>query len=201
VSSFASAEDFAWWFTPQNRLARKLNIFMIVITIYGGYLTDSRHYTASRMIDIRACLEEDFSQIARLLRQLWPSTSIDDDLLRSAFLRGLKSSVQHDRCAVENGQIVGFCSLTLKNSLWQQGYLAHLDDLVVDESAGRGIGSRRSSTAIEVAKSNNATRIELHSSFHRIKAHQFYEQKGFENRAFLFSASLSSKRLCTEAPQ
>ncbi len=154
------------------------------------------------MIEIRACVAEDFSQVAALLRQLWPSTSIDDDLLRCAFLRGLKSSVQHYRCVVENGRIVGFCSLTLKNSLWQQGFLAHLDELVVDETArGRGIGSALLLAAIAIARDNNAARIELDSAFHRLEAHQFYQQKGFENRAFLFSARLTAGQPCMEGAQ
>ena len=38
-------------------------------------------------------------------------------------------------------QIVGFCSLTIKNNLWQAGNLGHIDELVVDEKyRGQRIG-------------------------------------------------------------
>jgi glucosamine-phosphate N-acetyltransferase len=33
-------------------------------------------------------------------------------------------------------------------------------------------------------------RVELDSAFHRKQAHRFYEQLGFENRAYLFSKAL-----------
>jgi hypothetical protein len=32
--------------------------------------------------------------------------------------------------------------------------------------------------------------VELDSAFHRSQAHKFYQQEGFENRAYLFSKPL-----------
>jgi len=143
------------------------------------------------MVEIRPCREDDYRSIARLLRQLWPSASIDDDRLQSVYLRGLKSEACHFSCAVEDGNVIGFCSVILKNSLWQQGWLAHVDELVVDEAArGQGIGTQLLEAAIQIAAARGAARIELDSGFHRTDAHNFYQQRGFENRAFLFSKIL-----------
>lgn len=148
------------------------------------------------MITIRDCVKEDFPAIAGLLGQLWPGSAIDLDCLRAAFERGLTSAAQHYCCAVQSGKIVGFCSLTFKNSLWQQGLMAHLDELVVDEAQrGRGIGTQLLSHAIEIAKNSHAIRLELDSAFHRKEAHKFYEQHGFENRALLFSFQLTKAHL------
>lgn len=145
------------------------------------------------MLEIRPCREDDYPAIARLLQQLWPAASIDHDRLRDAVHRGLKSAVHHFLCAEQDGGVIGFCSLLLKNSLWQQGYLAHVDELVVDESARKcGVGTRLLEAVIEIAAKNGASRIELDSAFHRQEAHKFYQQLGFENRALLFSKRLSS---------
>ncbi|HET7207723.1 MAG TPA: GNAT family N-acetyltransferase [Terriglobales bacterium] len=144
------------------------------------------------MAAIRECRLDDFPHVIELLHQLWPSIELDVDRLRAAFRRGLQGKAQRYLCAEDDGRVLGFCSLTLKNSLWQQGFLAHIDELVVDESVrGRGIGTELLVAAIEVAKRQNASRIELDSGFHRTSAHRFYEQRGFQNRGYLFSAKLS----------
>lgn len=146
------------------------------------------------MIEIRRCREEDFERIVLLLKQLWPGSAIEPKGLRSVFQRGLTSEAQCYMCAVEEGRIVGFCSLTLKNNLWQQGYLAHIDELVVDESArGQGTGTRLLMAAKEMARQNNCKRVELDSAFHRVEAHKFYERLGFQSRAMLFSADLTEE--------
>lgn len=144
------------------------------------------------MIAIRACCEEDLPQISLLLQQLWPSATIVQDCLRAVFLRGLSSDLQHYFCAEEEGRIVGFCSVVLKNNLWQQGYLAHVDELVVEaQRRGEGIGTRLLQAAMKIAENRGCKRLELDSALHRTDAHRFYEQRGFENRAFLFSAKLA----------
>lgn len=146
------------------------------------------------MLDIRRCREDDYPAIARLLRQLWPTASINDQLLRNCFLEGLASDAHHFFCAEENGCVLGFCSVIFKNSLWQQGILAHINELVVDESArGHGIGTQLLENAIGMAARCGAARVELDSAFHRTEAHSFYQKLGFENRAFLFSKTLHSE--------
>lgn len=143
------------------------------------------------MFEIRECTGEDFEEIVRLLRQLWPSKKLDPSNLRAAFERGLRSDTQKYLCARNGDGIVGFCSLTLKNSLWQEGYLAHIDELVIDERRrGLGIGLSLLHRLIETAGELGCSRIELDSAFERTDAHRFYEREGFENRAFLFSRSL-----------
>jgi glucosamine-phosphate N-acetyltransferase len=92
---------------------------------------------------------------------------------------------------VENENVAGFCSLTIKNNLWQAGYLGHIDELVVSKGKrGLGIGSALLAAIIGIAKEVGCSRVELDSAFHRAEAHGFYEQQGFEKRAYLFSRSL-----------
>ncbi|HEV2620073.1 MAG TPA: GNAT family N-acetyltransferase [Acidobacteriaceae bacterium] len=143
------------------------------------------------MTEIRTCRPEDFEQIMPLLQQLWPDQILSRDLLLAVYQRGLALDVQHYLCAVERDRIVAFCSMTIKNNLWQQGYLAHLDELVVNSAdRGRGIGTRLIDAMIALARQAGCTRIELDSAMYRTGAHGFYQNHGFENRAYLFSKSL-----------
>jgi len=87
--------------------------------------------------------------------------------------------------------IIGFCSLTIKNNLWQAGNLGHIDELIVDDNyRGKGVGSKLMDEITRIAKENQCKRIELDSAFHRKEAHRFYENEGYENRAYLFSKEI-----------
>jgi len=141
------------------------------------------------MIAIRRCKKDDFDQVYLLLRQLWEKQTLPQAVLQSVYDRGLDSHLQNYICAsTEADKIVGFCSLSLKNNLWQGGYLAHIDELIVDaEHRGRGVGGRLLDAIIEIAAARGCPRVELDSAFHRAEAHEFYGGRGFEKRAYRFS--------------
>jgi len=137
---------------------------------------------------IRRCNVGDFDAVLRLLRQLWPDKQLDAAQLRVVYEQVLTSDSQFYLCAIEDENLVGFGSLSVRSSLWEAGCLGHIDELVVDEMhRQRGIGTRLLLALIELAKENGCGRIELDSAFHRAAAHKFYESQGFENRAYLFS--------------
>jgi ribosomal protein S18 acetylase RimI-like enzyme len=134
---------------------------------------------------------EHFLGIISLLRQLWKDKELNERRLGEVFESGLSSGFQEFRIAMRNDKIVGFVSLTIRNSLWQEGYLGHIDELVVDERfRGNGVGTRLLDEMMKVSKKRSCKKIELDSAFHRKKAHTFYESKGFKNRAFVFSKDL-----------
>lgn len=90
--------------------------------------------------------------------------------------------------------IVGFISLSIKNSMWQEGNIGHVDELMVDKNFRKmGVGLLLLESITIIAKDNDCKLLELDSAFHRKEAHIFYEKNGFENRAFIFSKSLSKK--------
>jgi GNAT superfamily N-acetyltransferase len=137
------------------------------------------------------CREDDFGQVFKLLEQLWPAQTLNKKRLRGVFKQGLKSKFQCYVCARIEGNVVGFVSLTIKNSLWQHGYVGHIDELIVDtEYRSRGIGSQLLEHIAKLAKKKCCRRIELDSAFERKDAHKFYERNGFENRAFVFSKEI-----------
>lgn len=143
------------------------------------------------MPQIRKCTNSDFEQVTSLLVQLWPKKTQNLSKLRGAYERALIATTQRYFVAVEDGLIVGFASVHIKNSLWAEGTLANIDELVVDEDhRGEGIGSALLAHIIDCAGKIGCSRIELDSAFHRTDAHAFYEKKGFEQRALLFTMEL-----------
>jgi ribosomal protein S18 acetylase RimI-like enzyme len=125
-----------------------------------------------------------------LFPQLWPDAKLSKSNLRLAFRRALTSEHQYYLCAVDKKAIFGFCSLSIRSSLWQQGSIAHIDELIVDQAyRGRGIGTALMKKAFAIAGKRGCSRIELDSAFHRKRAHSFYERLGFENRHRCFPES------------
>jgi glucosamine-phosphate N-acetyltransferase len=144
-----------------------------------------------RRVTIRSTKREDFDEIIPLLRQLWPANPIDFKAARDIFDRGLASDRRAYLCACLGEKIIGFGTLMIRDCLWLQGDVGYICDLVVDqEHRGTGIGTALVERAIEIARQRGCRRVELDSGFHRTEAHRFYERRGFEKRAFLFSRVL-----------
>jgi len=140
---------------------------------------------------IRNVISSDFDPIFELLRQLWTYKTLHKEKMKDMFNRNLLEEHIIYRCAVEEDTIIGFCSVTIKNNLWQQAFLGNIDELVVDEThRGKGTGSALIADIIKIAREKGCVQIELDSSFHREKAHQFYRNLGFESRAYLFTKEL-----------
>ena len=144
------------------------------------------------MPTVRRCRPEDFDGVVELLRQLWPDRPLDIVALRDVFRRGLESDRQAYLCAADaDGKLVAFGSLSMRNSIWQQGWLANVDELVVDQaSRGRGVGTAMLDRLADTAREMGCRQIELDSALHRKEAHAFYESRGFERISYLFTKSL-----------
>ncbi len=140
---------------------------------------------------IRPTKQADFDDILPLLKQLWPANPLDLKAARDIFTKGLASDKRAYLCACHDGRIIGFCTLVVRDCLWLQGDVGYLCDLVVDRKhRGSGVGTALVEKATEIARQRGCRRVELDSGFHRTAAHQFYERRGFEKRAFLFSKVL-----------
>ena len=137
---------------------------------------------------IRTAEIKDFDDVFLLLPQLWPDKELNKNNLNEVFSSGIGFPNYEYFCAEINGKVIGFCSLVIKNSLWYEGLLGYICELVIDNFYRRqGIGTALLKTAINKAKEKGCGRVELDSAFHREEAHKFYEKNGFEKRAYLFS--------------
>ena len=143
-------------------------------------------------LEIRICKQDDFPLIFKLLKTLWADFDLNFEDLQAVYFKAIQSENQKLIVGTIKGQILGFCSLTIKNNLWLAGNLGHVDEIVVDESfRGQGIGKKLMERITEIAKENSCKRIELDSAFHRKNAHGFYKSIGYEIRAYLFSKTLN----------
>ena len=142
-------------------------------------------------IQVRDVGPRDFDQVFGLLKQLWSYKQLDYTGMKNMFDHNLRSPAHFYIVAHYGPQVVGFCSLTIKHNLWQQGLLGNIDEMVVEENyRGQGIGKKLVQRITEIAVENNCKCLELESSFHRAEAHDFYTKLGFEKRAWFFSKQL-----------
>ena len=103
----------------------------------------------------------------------------------TVFHRGLADDRSIYFSAELDGAVIGFCSLIIRNSLWQENHIGYICELVVDKSFRcKGIGSELMEKAMDSAKKSGCKRIELDSEYDNIKAHTFYEKLGLEKRAY-----------------
>lgn len=143
-------------------------------------------------VKIREALMKDFPSVFSLFHQLWPGRELNEKAMKTVFERGINSNTDLYICAELDGNLIGFCAYAIMNNFWQEGQIAYVYAMIVDEEQrGKGIGSELLKTAFDYAKKSGCKKIELDSGFPREKAHQFYTEKmGFEKRAFLFSKDL-----------
>jgi len=145
----------------------------------------------SQRIIIRNVKRSDFDSVYPLFSQLWPDKKLNKSSLKKVFLKSIKSDSDKYFCAAIDNKITGFCSITIKNSLWQEGKIANICELIVDEKhRGKKIGTSLMKHAEQEAKKAGCKAIELDSAYHRKLAHKFYKKIGYEDRAYLFSKVL-----------
>jgi ribosomal protein S18 acetylase RimI-like enzyme len=109
-----------------------------------------------------------------------PVTEADvAEIVRSTASRLLVARLASDGETV--GDIVG--TLTLGMFRVPTGTRAHIEDVVVDESArGRGVGEALTLRAIDMAGEENAKTVDLTSRPSREAANRLYQRLGFERR-------------------
>lgn len=133
----------------------------------------------------------DFDAILLLLQQLWPGREPNPASLKDSFLKSFGLDGHIIRVAVYDEQLVGLCSLSIRNNLKAEGNLANIDELVIDESMrGKQIGKLLLGDAERIARENGCKFMGLESSFHREGAHRFYEQNGYGKVGYYITKNL-----------
>lgn len=133
----------------------------------------------------------DFDDFFPLLEELWPDLRLDRERVRAQYLEYLENPFYHALCAEVGGQVVGFCDISVRPSLWQQGKLAYVEDLVVaGQWRRRGIGGELLGRATEAAKEMGAVHVMLDSALQRGEAHRFYLSLGFMKSGYTFGKDL-----------
>lgn len=137
---------------------------------------------------IRKSHLSDFSGIYKLLIQTEPETDYDFEEMNFVFLKGLKASTQFYISAIDDGRIAGFCSISVKNSLLKVGYVAHIDELIVDvDNRRQGIGTLLMDTAFKLAEENNCKLLQMESGADKDGGAAFCARTGFIEKGVFFT--------------
>ena len=130
------------------------------------------------IIEIKDYQPELLAALNGLLPQL---SSTAPFLTESALNQIIESSSSHLLMAVENNRYDG--SLTLVVYKIPTGTRACIEDIVVSSKArGRGVGTRLTEYAINLAKQLGAETVNLTSRASREAANELYKKLGFEKR-------------------
>ena len=84
------------------------------------------------------------------------------------------------------GQVVGLLSMSHRWTLWHTGPCALIEELVVEEGVRRqGIGSALIRAALEWARAQECSEVEISTDQDNVKAQALYQRMGFESVALL----------------
>ncbi len=133
------------------------------------------------MLEIREATVADddlVAAMARLIPQLSSSNPPPDAADLEAIVASDASVLL---LAVDDGEVVG--SLTLALFRIPTGLRAWIEDVVVDGSSrGRGVGEALNLAALDRARAEGATTVDLTSRPSREAANRLYRRLGFEER-------------------
>ena len=134
------------------------------------------------MTAIRRATPNDAPSVARLLHDF--NTEYDD------FTPGVEALTRTAREMLENGDMVvllggegpdGLAELRFRKSVWTAKLDAYLEELyVVPELRGQGIGRAMLRAAMDVARAEGASHMDLGTSEDDEAARALYESEGFD---------------------
>ena len=145
-------------------------------------------------VRIRSATPDDASDAARLMVQLAEHTSgridpgVEDRLRAMIKLPQYAIFVAEDE---EEAQVVGLLSASQRWTLWHTGPCALIEELVVDKAARRqGVGRALIGAALDWARGQGCSEVEVSTDHDNIDAQAFYRQLGFESEALLLEYEL-----------
>jgi GNAT superfamily N-acetyltransferase len=144
-------------------------------------------------MNVRPAQESDFARVSELLendgRPRIPHAEYTE--YRQAYIDRLDEPDTVNRVAVDDGQIVGFCSIQFRARFNHMRPEAWIADLVVEPSArGRGAGRALLDDAEQCARDRDAWEIALESPDERKEAHLLYPMTGMEDAGRFFRKRL-----------
>lgn len=90
-------------------------------------------------------------------------------------------------------QVVGLLTVSQRLTLWHAGPVALIEELVVDRAAhGKGIGRMLIATALEWARSQGCSELEVSTELDNQAAQAFYQRVGFTQGALLLEYDLET---------
>lgn len=137
---------------------------------------------------IRQAIETDLPQVLELLKGMDGEVGIDLPEALTIWRKMTEYPYYEVFVIEDNKLIIGTCSLIIMDNLGHKGAkLAIAESMIVSpDYRGRGIGSKLMQFVMEKAKEENCYKLMLSSNIKRFKAHEFYEQLGFQQHGISF---------------
>ncbi|MDI6103764.1 GNAT family N-acetyltransferase [Actinoplanes sp. NEAU-A12] len=133
------------------------------------------------VIQLRPIVRQDAKRLADLLGHLGYPT--DEVTVRDRLGHWSDDPASVLIGADDDGDLIGVAALHTMPMLEVSGKLGRLLALVVDERCrGRGAGRLLVAAAEERAWAAGCVRMEITSSRHRVRTHDFYQRLGYEDR-------------------
>ena len=144
-------------------------------------------------MNVRDAQESDFARVTELLendgRPRIPHAEYTD--YREAYVQRLGEAGTTNLVAVDDGVIVGFCSIQFRDRFNHMRPEAWIADLVVEPTAqGRGAGRALLDAAEERARAHDCWGMALESTDDRREAHLLYRMTGMEDAGRYFRKRL-----------
>ena len=142
------------------------------------------------MREIAPASLEEIPQLARLLGELFRQEA-DFEPAYARQERGLRMIIESPEVGQilvlrESGKVMGMVNLLFTVSTAEGGWVAVLEDLIVDVAArGRGAGRELLEAAILCAHNRGCSRVTLLTDMANVTARRFYARRGFKESAMI----------------
>tara|TARA_B100000315_G_scaffold251010_1_gene284944 strand:+ start:108 stop:539 length:432 start_codon:yes stop_codon:yes gene_type:complete len=139
------------------------------------------------MISITFAKPGDFSEVFRLLKELFTKERFSERKIKKIFKDDLKSKNSIELLLKEDDKIIGYGGVKFRNDFQTQGKIGYLSELIIDEGCrGKGYGTTFLKEIMKQAKKKGCGELQFPSTFKRKKAHAFYAGLGFHKTAYFF---------------
>lgn len=141
-------------------------------------------------MNIRKAYEKDYEELMSLYNDF-----IGEDRYsqfnNDSFNKVINSPHNYIYIAVENEEIIGFVTFSIRNVVRYPKPIAELDELFVSAAhRKKGLGKLFMQTVEEKAKELDCYRLYIESSYRHKSAHSFYESIGYTNYGYHFLKNL-----------
>ncbi len=142
---------------------------------------------------VRRAQATDFGRVTELLEALGRARVTHDSYAnaRQVYFDQLEDPNACHLVAIDNGAVVGFCSLHFRSRLNHTAPQAWIPDLFVDRaSRGRGTAKTLLIEAERISRERGCYELTLESGYERSEAHLLYSAAGMQDAGKFFRKAL-----------
>lgn len=141
-------------------------------------------------MEIRQATHKDLDTVYRLICELKNQVLAIDNFV-DVYTHNLQNpAIYYVVCEIDH-KIIGFGSVHLQYLLHHAGYVAEIQELIVEQAyRNSGIGKAIITALEQWVKLQGVGEIEVTTNQHRLPAHKFYELVGYTNSHYKFTKKL-----------